>query len=259
MPRGGRVYRTGGREPSIVPGTLLKTILKWEMPPGLFGHSYEENQNGECGDDAAPVVTATLGVQLGLLADGSRFPDGVHVDWSDAFVQVSYGSSSGCNDAQTVDVDLMDGTALGLVARDATFAVSYPTPQSPDPAGLVQPIIDVSISIGIGSLGSGAGVRSARRTVKIGNIGNQGAGGTSGVLPIPRYAHSAIFSSADNLTTATMNQLRAPIAGSDNLSIVALGKQEGNAVPIYPGARGFTLTTATQATTAAVIFLLAPA
>ena len=262
--RGGRVYKTGGREKSIQPGANSQRIFAWEMPPGLFGIG--RDPDGDC-TDAAPTVSVTLGVQLGLQANPAApgqlitFPDGVHVDWSDAFLHVVWGSSSdddgGSTDGAEMDVDLINGTSFSLVARDAQFYVSYPIPSAPDPGNLVQPVIDVSISVGIGDLGNGAGARSARRTVKVGAL-NSGA--TSGVFAIPRFAHAAVLLTRDATAGQTFQQLRAPVAGADLLAVSTIQKQETQSVPIYTGARGFDLIDTTQGGSAgnAVMFYLAP-
>ena len=253
--RGGRVYKTGGREKSLAPGQPQKRIFAWEMPHGLFA-AEDFDEDGEC-VDYAPTVAVTIGVQLGE-QNGQVVADGAHVDWSDAFLHVVWGSGSGCTDSAEMDVDLINGTSFSLVARDAQFYVTYPTPQNPSPANLVQPFIDVSISVGIGDLGSGTGVRSARRTIKVGDLTH---GATSAIFPIPRFAHGAVLLTADAVAGQTFQQLRAPIAGADVLAVSTIQKQEYQSVPIYSGARGFDLidtTAQTGSTGNAVLFYLAP-
>lgn len=260
MPPGGRVYHTGGRERSILPGDTKK-IFVWHMPAGLHGVDRRQDQRnnwGECGDDAAPSVVASVCVKLGVDPDPTAnkqiFPDGVHVNWSDAFLRVSFGSGSGGTDDSDVELDLINGDSFPLVARDAEFYCIYPkndNPQSP----IVQPIIDVSISVGIGVVGA-AGERGARRSIKLGNLNSA----QSNVFPVPRYAVGAVLQSTDAATAAAvLTQRCAPVAGADILAISTIQKQEYQSVPIVNGARGFDVTTTTNATGVSVIFYLSPA
>src|SRR5258708_19172528 len=240
--RGGKVYLTGGRNKTLQPGEQ-KRLFKWEMPVGLFGHEKDERDEDNEPVDAAPTVSVTLGVQLGEQTNAQGqvviFPEGQHVDWSDAFLHVVWGSGSGATDDAEMDIDLINGTSFSLIARDAQFYIHYPIPTSPVPAGLVQPVIDVSISVGIGDLGSGTGVRSARRTVK---VGNTTGGNASGQLAIPRFAHGAILASQDATAGATLTQQRSPVTAGDTLSVATIQKQEYQSIPAFTGARGFNVT-----------------
>lgn len=261
--RGGRVYKTGGRERSLAPGSIGKKIFKWEMPSGLFAASpWDENRRdtGECGDDAAPIVTVSVCVRLGIDdspgANKQDFPDSAPVNWSDASLLVTFGSSSGCVDDSSFEVDLLNGLCFSMVARDAEFYINYPVVEQQQ-GGIVQPIIDVSLAVGIGSEGS-QGARPPRRTIKIGGLAG-GAGNPSPTLPIPRFSVGAVYVSADGTAAATFNQRAAPFAGAALLSQSTIQKQEYQSIPIVNGARGFDIFTAAGSEGNAVLFYLAPA
>jgi hypothetical protein len=217
------VYKTGFREPKIQPGDTNAVLGQWSMPDQLVCQ--------------APTVSCSLNVRLGLQSNGTRLaetPGGV-LDWSAAFLRVLWGSGTGKTDMQIAELDIMDGMSFPLIARDATFTIVYPKVTLP--SGGVQPIIDVSVSVGIGTTGA-QGVAGARRTVVVGDLANANP---SSVFPIPAYAVSACYASSDANASVTLNQTRSPAQGALIIGVSTIQKQEFQRVPIIQAARGFSI------------------
>ena len=216
------VYETGFRDPAIQPGNGAAKLGQWTMPEAY-----------EC---EAPTISCSLNVRLGLLPNGTRVkedPNGT-LDWSAAFLRVLWGAGLGKRDMQIAELDIMDGMSFPLIARDATFIIVYPKVTGL-PANGVQPAIDVSVSVGIGTTGA-QGVCGARRSVLIGDLPNANPSAT---FPIPPYAVSASYASTAANPSVTLSQRRAPIQASTLLSVSTIQKPELQRVPIVQAARGF--------------------
>lgn len=248
-----RKYKTGARSQRIQPNTFNNEILSWEMARGVY------SPTGEPWDDCAPTISVAVAVRLGQVLNADRtitpFPDGPNVDWSAAKLLVRWGTSSGNLDTAAMECDLVDGMSFTLNARGATFAIDYGPPVA-FAQGLVQPVIDVSISVAIGTGGHSDSAFMCRRTV---TVGATAAGAPSGLFSIPPFSSSAIYQSESIAgASATFNQTMSAIAGSATVAQDTIQKQLSQAVPIAHGARGFSITTPADTTRSAVIFLLAP-
>jgi hypothetical protein len=235
------IYKTGFRNSLVLPtnGANLQDVGKWEMPPCMW-------------DEGAPTVAVSVSVALGI-KDGQRIAEEQAQDITAAFLLVKWGSGKACQDVCTAEFDLIDGVSFPLVAHDATFYVVYPANGN---VNVPQPGLDVSVSVGLAPIGSGA-CRAARRTREIGDL--QQPGFVSAPFTIPNFATGAIYASSDGTATAVLTQLTAPIAGAATRSIATMGKQEFQSVPVIQGARGATLTTPAASLGNKVIFLLSPA
>lgn len=250
----GFVYHASLQQPNLGPtqGPMLQKIGTWCSPPdeGDKQNLRRREAGEECEDTTgAPTVAVTVSVKL---AAGE--PD-AYSTWEDAFLRVRFGS--GEIDDQVVDLDLMDGVSFPLIARNAICYLVYPINGEEDGVKL-QPKIDVQVSFGVGVLGS-SGARGARRTVLVGNLGEDGHGGTSAPFLIPPFAVGAVYASADTTTSATLVQTGSLINGLPVLAVNTIEKFEYRSVPIRHGARAGTLTTADPSQNNAVIFYLSPA
>lgn len=182
------------------------------------------------------------------------FVDAANVDISDAFLTVEFGG--GESDLSVFDMDLIDGTsfpALGECNIYLNYPILVQNPQAP----VIQPPLDISITVGTGCVGA-QGAIGCRRTIKVGDLINNGA---SNVLPIPKFAVQAVYANTTiGVATAEFDQTIATVNGSAVISRVLLGKTQASMVPIINGARGFLLVSSQGATTGnAVIFDLSPA
>jgi len=182
------------------------------------------------------------------------FVDAANVDISDAFLTIEFGG--GDSDLSVFDMDLVDGVSFPAIGQINVF-LNYPilvqNPQSP----VVQPPLDISISVGKGCVGAQAAL-GCRRTIKVGGLGNNAA---SNVLPIPKFAVQAIYANTTiGVATAQFDQTISTANGSAVISTILLGKTQASCVPIINGARGFIVTSTQGATTGnAIIFELSPA
>lgn len=182
------------------------------------------------------------------------FVDGATTDISDAFLTVEFGG--GDSDLSVFDMDLIDGASFPAIGQCNVY-LNYPinsgTPQAP----IVQPNLDISISVGEGCVGA-QGAIGCRRTIKVGSLGNNVA---SAVIPIPKFAAQAVYANATvGVATAQFDQVISTANGAAVISSVLLGKTQALCVPIINGARGFIVTSTQGATTLnAIIFELSPA
>lgn len=186
----------------------------------------------------------TLVCSVNVKLSGSA-ADVANNDISDAFLEVDFGG--GDSDSSAFSMDLIDGTSFPAIGECNVF-LNYPPV-----AAVVQPAIDVSVSVGKLEVGAQSAL-GCRRTIKA-PITN----GTSAILPIPKFAVQAVYANATvAVAAAQFDQLRAPVGGATVLSTLALGKTQATSVPIINGARAFQLTVG-GSTGDAVIFNLSPA
>ena len=174
-------------------------------------------------------------------------------DISDAFLTVEFGG--GDSDLSVFDMDLIDGTSFPAIGQLNVY-LNYPIVTGQQ-VPIVQPNLDISISVGTGCVGA-QGAIGCRRTIKVGSLGNNAA---SAVIPIPKFAVQAVYANATvGVATAQFDQVISTANGAPVISSVLLGKTQAGCVPIINGARGFIVTSTQGATTLnAIIFDLSPA
>jgi len=239
----GCTWQTGGRAPQIGPkpstpegDTQPQKIFNYRIPDALF-------RPGE-----TPTLSAVISVRLAERNfDGTQQVVVPNQDYSDAWIQVRAGTGDD-SDEQIFDIDLINGTIVPLAARSGTFALLYPEVEGE----LVQPILDISIGVAMGTCATGE--RPPRRTIKVGDLTMNVE---KGFFRIPRFAHGAVLQTTDATAQAILRQYTAPLNGSILKSQAIVQKQEYQSVPIAHGATGFSLEATAAATGAAVIFYLA--
>jgi hypothetical protein len=271
-PMFGDAFEAGGVAPCLIPqggtdpGTSPRAIqcpvggyelFEWSAKSTYYCERCErvatiesgrcQRCNGACRraeDDWVVVANVAFRLSAGQADVGTN-------DVSDAFLVVTFGADNH-GPRSSMAVDLMNGVGVPIVGRRAQFTVFYPLTSV---NGATQPAIYVSVSIGI-SVGGGAGTKSPRRTVKIGDLQNNA---TSAVQAIPPFAASAAYTSHDATVAATLNQLVAPLNGAAPIADSPLNKLDSADALVANGARGFTLTASGGALTrAAVVFFLDP-
>lgn len=230
----------GGRAPSIGPmGTGINADEQ---------QVFEFDARRYLCREGDPCLVANVAVRL---ASGQIDVSGN--DISDVFMRVRYGSDNH-GPLSVADFDLIDGVSVPILGRLANFSVVYPkmgTLQIP----VEQPLLDISISIGVGD-GQSGGTRGARRTIKVGDVGNGQTGPAAGPLPIPNFAVSAVYASNDTTTGATLQQTLSPINGSTVIALSVMSKVVEQSVAIIPGARGFSVNASQAALTRPVVVFL---
>lgn len=211
-------------------------------------HVGEWTAGPEWCDREDPVLSVSIAVSLADVSQGQSidaFSASANLDFSDAFLEISFGNDNHGPES-IVDVDLIAGTAIEIVGRRANFNVVYPTTTA---NGATSPLLDVSVSLGIGSSGGVGNV--PRKTVKVGALQQNVE---SLKVAIPPFAHLMSLQTTDNLAQAVLLQY-----GSGNSAVLAqstLQKAQGVEVPVANGARFVTLTAGSVATGAAVVFFL---
>jgi hypothetical protein len=249
----GDAFEAGGRIPSAGP---LGGLGYNDQPPVVEQPICEWQANSELCRFGDPSFVASISVRIATGADNApnNPQDSTTTDWSTAFVRVQFGSDNH-GPFSTLDFDVMNGTSVPLIGRRARFALCYPVNAGSQQAPITQPLLDVSVSIGVNP-GNSAGVRGARKTQIIGDV-QQNA--TSQIVPIPPYASSFFYMSNDATAQVTQNQTNSPVAGSAIVATSAIGKFENLAVPVGTGARGASVTAPAALTRVRLVFLLNPA
>ena len=251
-----RAYHTGkvGNVALQPSGKAAELLFTYERPSACLAC---ERDLGPC-YDPSPTVSASIDVDFAQDSDQLPKFDPSLADASAAFLRIDYGSGN-AGVKHTVDVDLVHGTSVPLIAESASFYIVYPAavfnPQLP----IFQPVLRIAISVGEFSFGS-TGPRAPQRTILVGRLTPGEGIFTSALIPIPKYAIAASLQTDDGLATAVLDQFSNAV-GAPNVRLARtnLTKPEYESVRIAQGARGVTVTTTADSPRLGVIFYLGPA
>jgi hypothetical protein len=197
-------------------------------------------------EEGDPSLAVSMAVSLSDQNIAELLAAGANLDFSDAFMQISFGTSNRGPES-IVNIDLISGTAFSMIGNRATFWLVYPKSTAQNAQS---PLLDISVSIGVGT-GGGVG-NTPRKTQKVPDlIQNQ----ESVKVAIPPFAHLAMLQAKDATVQAIIKQYGS--GGAAVLSQTPIGQTPNTSVPVANGARFFTLTNTAAGTTGpAVVFLL---
>ena len=210
-----------GRGIRLSPGDQNKLILNWIWPV----QSPSGQRDPYCEDRESKITTVQIDRDV-------IEPSGQNISSTEtAFCTVNFSAG---NLTQVVEVDIQSGTLITVAGSEISVSASYPIISD-----VTLPEMNVRAVLGFDGGRPSAGVTSIpRRTIRIGTIEN---GASSQVLPVPRFAVSAVMRSSTFASPfARLDQIRDPNAGSFiNRSVI--GKLDQDSVPIATGARFFSL------------------
>ncbi len=250
-----QAYHTG-KVGDIAPqptGKGKELLFVYKRPSSCEACAREQGNVPPCWDPT-PTVSVSIDVETSPMESG----DPELFDASDAFLLVEFGSGF-AGVKNSLELDLLNSTSLPLVAESANFYVVYPQREFDPQVPIVQPVLRVAISVGERDYGS-SGPRAPRRSVLVGDLVFEDSPVVSALLPIPKYAVGAIYSSTSKTATVDMIQFSNSV-GTPNVALTrqAMLKPEYQSIPILNGARGFQILTSATALRTVVIFYLGPA